>query len=682
MLKVPIRPVLISAVIEQKKEALVAKKAGGSARRKHVELLKSWLMDTGCGHDLVGKRDLKNVLVKLSNAISPLTFNTANGKTRATEQAPLFCSELKENIKPYVLESTPPVLSVGKRCMEMGYSFVWLADQDPYFVCPDGTIVEFEVKDNIPYLRAGAKRCAPKPGPNKQSVPCAAAVGDLADSEPVIKDTGDPSGAHDDGLTSGDELVDVRPKKDLSAEANSLEHRISHRFKNPHCDSCNRSTMKNKKSHRGAFADKHEPECWGALVTGDHLDSKRKNMLGFCGEKEAFTILDTFSGLRHIYPTKTKDSVDTALSIQHFKGDREIRVFYSDNSGEINKACKDKGLLRDGSLPGVPKTNAMAERNNQTIVTKTVACLLEAGLPPCYWSFAGPCWCILFNTDCTYGESPWFKTHGSEFKGLRLPLGCKVTYKPATTKLELGKWDEPSRVGVFAGYRLQSGYSWHDEYLVWDLDDFIEADLSKMATHVHQKNNRPHITKRCSLFQDTLSFPLKAEYERLNTTLEGKKESLQRHSDQGEHPLDPPPPFDENIASGGGLPPPAPDGGPSGADSDVVVLEPIVAKSDDKYPPVSIGQAGDKDIFRGAKGDLVKLDKNGRPYPVREDGFRRLTTTRPVGMEPEAWDMMRGYNRRGRNAAPKDVPPASVPLAGVRQGGVPPLPASLRASMA
>ena len=114
------------------------------------------------------------MFVKLSKALSPLTFNTANGKTEATQQAKLHCSELKENISPYVLDSTPPVLSVGRRCMEMGYSFVWLADQDPYFVCPDGSIVEFEVGDNIPYLRAGSRGCAPKASSNTQSVPCAA----------------------------------------------------------------------------------------------------------------------------------------------------------------------------------------------------------------------------------------------------------------------------------------------------------------------------------------------------------------------------------------------------------------------------------------------------------------------------------------------------------------------------
>ena len=160
---------------------------------------------------------------------------------------------------------------------------------------------------------------------------------------------------------------------------------------------------------------------------------------------------------------------------------------------------------------------------------------------------------------------------------------------------------------------------------------------------------------------------MKQEYERLNTTLEGKKESSLRHSDLGDDPLAPPPPCDEDAASGGGLPR-AQLSGPGGAEhGDVEVVVPIVAKYEDKYPPVSIGQAGDRDIFRGARGDLVKLDKNGRPYPVREDGFRRLTTSRPVGWEPEAWDMMRGYNRRG--TASKVAPPASVPTAGVDQKG-------------
>ncbi len=124
--------------------------------------------------------------------------------------------------------------------MEMGYSFVWIADQDPYFVCPDGSIVEFEVRDNIPYLRAGSSDCAPNIGSNTQSVPCAAnpALNEGEDSAEEIDS--DPRGADagSDDLIDGEEFVDENPKRDLKAEALSIKHRLHHRVTNPHCDAC------------------------------------------------------------------------------------------------------------------------------------------------------------------------------------------------------------------------------------------------------------------------------------------------------------------------------------------------------------------------------------------------------------------------------------------------------------
>ncbi len=673
VLKTPVLGVSIAAIAERRADVIHARTAlAAGIKTKDAELIKSWLIDTGCGHDLVNRKDLKKIAAKLMLSLTPLTFNTANGKTKATQQAQLYCKELKEHLQPHVLESTPPVLSVGKRCMDMGYSFVWLQGRNPYFICPDGKIVELRVRDNIPYLMTGNEDCQPKDADNTQSIPCA--VSPLA--FPGVDDAappGEPEAAEvdtDDSAWESEEVDEApNPKRDLKAEAKSIEHLLDHKVKNPHCDSCNRSTMKNKKSMRGAFKD--EPTVWGELVTGDHLDSKRKNMVGFSGEKEAFTILDVFSGLRHIYPTASKDSVDTSLSIQHFAGDRTIKRFYSDNSGEINKACKSLEILRDGSQPGMPQTNSLAERNNQTIITKTIACLLEAGLPPCYWSFAGPCLCLLMNTDRSAGESAWFKTHGSEFPGLRLPLGCKVSFKPSPTKGEdSGKWDEMSDTGVFAGYRLHSGYKWKGEFLVWGLEEFVHADLSKKARNVHQKLGKPHITKRCILHNQTLSFPCKAVYEHLNCTLEGKIESDKRHSEV-DHPTDPPPPFDEAVAQGGGLPPaPPPSDLVDAGDGQVAPVPPVPVPTFDPYPPVNAGSKGDTCIFRGVKGDLVKLDKNGRPYPVREDGFRLLKTTRPVGWEPDAWDTMRGFNRKPRPGAVVKVEPApGVPIAGVDQAG-------------
>ena len=67
--------------------------------------------------------------------------------------------ELDENITPYVLENTPPVLTVGYRCMEMGYTFMWPTAQEPYFIRPDGVVIRLTVEDYIPYLVPNSSHC-------------------------------------------------------------------------------------------------------------------------------------------------------------------------------------------------------------------------------------------------------------------------------------------------------------------------------------------------------------------------------------------------------------------------------------------------------------------------------------------------------------------------------------------
>ena len=119
--------------------------------------IRIWLVDTGCGHDLIGKTEVASSGGVCRPAKESLTFNTANGKTVALEQASYKSAELNEEIDAYVLDSTPAVISVGKRCMKMGYSFHWPAGKKPYLICLDGMIVELDVHGDIPYLRAGSR---------------------------------------------------------------------------------------------------------------------------------------------------------------------------------------------------------------------------------------------------------------------------------------------------------------------------------------------------------------------------------------------------------------------------------------------------------------------------------------------------------------------------------------------
>ena len=85
--------------------------------------------------------------------------------------------------------------------------------------------------------------------------------------------------------------------------------------------------------------------------------------------------------------------------------------------------------------------------------------------------------------------------------------------------MELGKFEEPSRIGVFAGYDMLSGYAWSKQYLVWDLEECNAVGFSRHSTHLHQKVRNPHHSKHIYLYDNTLSFTLTAEYERVNFDL-------------------------------------------------------------------------------------------------------------------------------------------------------------------
>ena len=75
---------------------------------------------------------------------------------------------LSEEIIPYVLDDTPPVLSVGLRCRQYGYEFHWFPHKTPYMVTPDGNKLVLEVIDDLPYINMNAK---PQPFEKEETYP-------------------------------------------------------------------------------------------------------------------------------------------------------------------------------------------------------------------------------------------------------------------------------------------------------------------------------------------------------------------------------------------------------------------------------------------------------------------------------------------------------------------------------
>ena len=124
------------------------------AMRVPNAVISQWLVDTGCGHDLVDKRESESIHRWKVTAEEPQTFHTAGGPVEATEQMPMFLQDLGATIKPWILDDTPSVLSVGRRCQAEGWAFYWPPwSANPIFVDPQGRKHILEAEGYVPYLR-------------------------------------------------------------------------------------------------------------------------------------------------------------------------------------------------------------------------------------------------------------------------------------------------------------------------------------------------------------------------------------------------------------------------------------------------------------------------------------------------------------------------------------------------
>ena len=112
--------------------------------------IERWIWDIGSGVDICGQEHVPADGSGLVRPETAIVFHTANGAVDAGPMYPGKLLPLAEAIAPYVLESTPPLLSVGKRCMKKGYGFFWLPWKVPFLTTPSGEIFTLEVIDHVP----------------------------------------------------------------------------------------------------------------------------------------------------------------------------------------------------------------------------------------------------------------------------------------------------------------------------------------------------------------------------------------------------------------------------------------------------------------------------------------------------------------------------------------------------
>ena len=574
---------------------------------------KRFIMDSGSGHDLISAKKIDRMdLPTYDDTV--VNFHTANGVTSSTKRSDIKFEAFDEPAQAHILEDTPSVMSMGKRCVDLGYSFIWPSGKTPYMIDPNGDIIEMTVRDYIPYINIDQKKkkgtsskiakiinvisdeCSTSEGENmmvidgesgdeledltdivrrsesksskkakvrkakrkkNRTLPEIAVGGDLDyieelashDDEPDDRgdeyaefddDEYEPSigpdieeGEHDveieeipegEAREDDDDVIDVdeedggvrlSKRGTLKNEARSKLHLLTHRYKNPYCESCVRAKMKHRKTFRGAFQRKLTK--FGDLITFDYVDNRRIAEQDYGDDKTIFVIRDRYTGMLQSYPSARKDTDAVIRAVKQFMGRRKIREAYSDDAPQFDKAMKALKIPMDTSLAGKTKHNSLAERTNQFVLVATTTCLLEAGITPCFWMYAIRCVSHLLNIEPNDDEvSSWCKLHGEEFKGKMIPFGALVYFKPsdARAREQQHKFDPMGIPGVFAGYSLGPGLHWSRKYRVWALCDWTKQNLAYDAEKPIAKLRTPHYTEKVEL-KEPLEFPCKAEYERM-----------------------------------------------------------------------------------------------------------------------------------------------------------------------
>ena len=133
---------------------------GAVTTRTTTSPVQRWMVDSGCSNDLIDQLSAKN-LPKIKSPC-PMVFATANGDVSAKTECPIFVAEINTTISPYVLECTPDVLSLGRRCVDEGFAFHWDAySARPTWALPNGRIITLTTEGYIPYLGIDQRPAAP-----------------------------------------------------------------------------------------------------------------------------------------------------------------------------------------------------------------------------------------------------------------------------------------------------------------------------------------------------------------------------------------------------------------------------------------------------------------------------------------------------------------------------------------
>ena len=159
------------------------------------------------------------------NAPQPYRMATANGVVIADKEAVVQTTTGKV-ARAVVMKDSPCVLSLGKRCMEEGYSFEWPAGKSPVIMAPSGHRKQLELQNLVPVL----------PVVTGDGIPVEGSPGRSGPSEGRAGGDSGTLGLDDDVAPS-----QPSPNEGRSEDNYSYDHALTHFPKLSTCDVCSRA---------------------------------------------------------------------------------------------------------------------------------------------------------------------------------------------------------------------------------------------------------------------------------------------------------------------------------------------------------------------------------------------------------------------------------------------------------
>ena len=470
----------------------------------------SWLVDSGSEQDLLSRK-----VMDAAGAENPrraphtISLITANGSTEASEVADVKMKQLLEPCTPYLLDECPAVLSVGIKCLDQGYSFVWPANGTPILVRPDEKIVQLRVDGHVPVLdserKVFGKGKFKKDKPLKKLFAMPGAISSPSDKK---EDEGIDEEVPDDEESR---LVRSRKVGDLMREAQSAKHQYHHFPKNPFCKVCQRARMLAPQARKKGGESRIQTKAFGDHLIADHVVVRANIEEGSRGERVALVVKDLHTKFRSIYPSQSKSSDEVVIALQHFVApDDAVEVIYTDNSRELIAGIKELGYRHQTSVEYVDSSKSFIEREVRNMLEGARTNLVQSGMPLQYWPLAIQHFAMATNTSdqLDSSPSPWELRFGEMFEGMAIPFGAKVLFwnNPNRADNTAGKLSPTSVEGVFLGYHVQPGHKWRGEYLV--------AKLEALDYHVEHNSLTIQRTKKIELLPGGFSFPLRVKQDR------------------------------------------------------------------------------------------------------------------------------------------------------------------------